>query len=199
MKIRINVVGPIEVNCYTVEMEDKLYVIDPGGDAEKIISQVNKTNKSLEAILLTHGHIDHICAVKEVSEAFNNIPVYLHKDDHNLYLNPNNCMLPFFPPIDNPVIPVQDIKTQDFEIIHTPGHSRGSVCFYFSKDGILFSGDTLFCESIGRTDLPGGSYNTLISSIKDKILVLPEKTRVYPGHGASSTLKAEKKLNLFLQ
>ncbi len=199
MRSKKIVVGPIDVNCYVVMTDDKLYVIDPGGDASKIISQVKKEDRALDAILLTHGHIDHISAVREVSEAFDNVPVYLHKDDNSLYLSPNNCMMPFFPPVVNPVTPVSYIDTNDFEIIHTPGHSCGSVCFYFKADEILFSGDTLFCESIGRTDLPGGDYNKILNSIRKKLLVLPENTKVYPGHGAPSSIKNEKKYNPFLK
>jgi glyoxylase-like metal-dependent hydrolase (beta-lactamase superfamily II) len=199
MIIKKVVVGPIDVNCYVIVTGEKLYVVDPGGDADKIIRQIKKENKPLDAILLTHGHIDHISAVKEVSEEFGNVSVYLHKEDHALYLSPDNSMMPFFPPVTKPVIPIADIETSDFEIIHTPGHSRGSACFYFIKDGILLSGDTLFCESIGRTDLPGGDYNKILSSIKEKILVLPEKTKIYPGHGASSLVSNEKKYNPFLR
>ena len=199
MKIKKIVVGPIDANCYIITTDEKLYVIDPGADADQVISQLKKENKPLDAILLTHGHIDHISAVKEVSETFDNAPVYLHKDDHVLYLSPNNCMRPFFPPISNPLMPVTDIKSEDFEIIHTPGHSPGSVCYYFANDGILFSGDTLFSESIGRTDLPGGSHDKILSSIKEKILILPEDTKVYPGHGSSSSVKNEKKHNPFLK
>ncbi len=200
MKIKKAVVGPIDVNCYIIVTDDnKLYVIDPGGDAERVISLLKKENLPLTAILLTHGHIDHISAVKEVSEAFDNAPVYLHEDGMKLYLSPDNSMLPFFPPVNDPVKPVHSIETDGFEIIHTPGHSRGCVCFYFPKDDILFSGDTLFCESIGRTDLPGGNYNQIIDSINSKILILPENTKVYPGHGNSSSIKNEKKYNPFLK
>ncbi len=199
MRIKKIVVGPIDVNCYVVITDKDLYVIDPGGDADQIISQIKKENRPLDAILLTHGHIDHIAAVKEVSEAFDNAPVYLHKEGYDLYLSPSNSMMPFFPPVVDPVIPVSDIETKGFEIIHTPGHSQGSVCFYFMDDGILFSGDTLFCESIGRTDLPGGNYNKILNSIKEKLFVLPENTKVYPGHGSSSLMKNEKKYNPFLK
>jgi len=199
MKIKKIVVGPIDVNCYLISTDSKLYVVDPGSDANKVISQIKKEGKSLDAILLTHGHIDHISAVKEVSEAFDNAPVYLHKDGNDLYLNPNNSMMPFFPPIVNPVIPVSEFEATEFETIHTPGHSRGSVCFYFMEEAVLFSGDTLFCESIGRTDLPGGDYNEILVSIRKKILILPENTKVYPGHGSSSSIKNEKKYNPFLK
>ena len=199
MKTKKLVVGPFEVNCYVIIMDKKLYVVDPGGDADKIISLVKKENMPLDAILLTHGHIDHISAVKEVSEAFDNAPVYLHKEGHKLYLSPGNSMMPFFPPIIDPVAPITDIKSKDFEIIHTPGHSPGSVCFYFKNDKMLISGDTLFCESIGRTDLPGGNFNKIINSINKKIFVLPENTKVYPGHGASSSIQNEKKHNPFLK
>ena len=199
MKIEKILVGPIEVNCYIVVLNKKLYVIDPGGDADQVISQIKKEGKCLDSILLTHGHIDHISAVKQVSEAFNDAPVYLHKNDHDLYLSPNNCMMPFFPPITDPVKPVSIIDTQDFEILHTPGHSPGSVCFYFANDEVLFSGDTVFCESIGRTDLPGGDYNQIINSIKEKITTLPGNTKMYPGHGPTSSIENEKKSNPFLK
>ena len=200
MKIKKTIVGPIDVNCYIIVTDNsKLYVIDPGGDADRVIAQLKKENLPLTTILLTHGHIDHISAVKEISEAFNNAPVYLHEDGMKLYLSPDNCMMPFFPPVNNPVKPVHSIEVDGFEIIHTPGHSRGSVCFHFPKDNVLFSGDTLFCESIGRTDLPGGDYKQIIDSITSKILVLPENTKVYPGHGNSSSIKNEKKYNPFLK
>jgi len=199
MNINNLVVGPIEVNCYVLTVDDKLYIIDPGGSSEKIISKVRSMNKQVECILLTHGHIDHISAVKAVSEAFDNIPVYLHSDDLSLYLSRDNSLPPIYPALIDPVKPINSLSETDFKIIHTPGHSKGSVCFYFEKDGVLFSGDTLFCESIGRSDLPGGDHATLINSIKNEIMVLDSNTIVYPGHGPKTTINNEKKYNPFLK
>lgn len=199
MEYKVFVVGPIEVNCYLAIGENYLYVIDPGGDAKRLILKVRQEKKPMKAILLTHGHIDHISAVKELSEAFDRPPVYLHEKDHQLYFSDQNCLPPFFLPIKDPAPLVSKIETEDFKIIHTPGHTQGSTCFYFEADKILMSGDTLFNCSIGRTDLPGGNSNTIISSIKKELLTLPEDVKVFPGHGDPTTIKQEKRNNPFLQ
>ena len=193
-------VGMLEVNCYLVPaVGGGLYVIDPGAEPEKILAAVRGTGQAVKAVLLTHGHVDHIGAAREVSEAFGGVPVYLHPDDHRLYFSPENCLRPFVPPVENPVPPQPGYAAADFEIIHTPGHTRGCVCFHFRQHGELFCGDTLFRESVGRTDLPGGDPDDLASSIKEKLYCLPPETKAYPGHGPMTTIAHEAAHNMYVR
>jgi len=190
----------LDVNCYLVPSAGGgLYVIDPGAEPEKILSAVRGTGQGVKAVLLTHGHVDHIGAAREVSEAFGGVPVYLHAADHPLYFSPANCLRPFVPPVENPIPPQDSYDTTDFEVIHVPGHTRGCVCFYFREFGELFCGDTLFRDSVGRTDLPGGDPGDLAVSIRDKLYRLPPETKVYPGHGPMTTIGHEAAHNSFVR
>lgn len=196
----IEVVGMLDVNCYLVPVaaSRKLYIIDPGGNTDAIVAAAKKFSYDEAIILLTHAHVDHIGAVREVADALNISKVYVHKGDAGLYKSPNNHLLPYIPAAaDLPEI-TQTIPGNDFEIIETPGHSGGGVCFYFKQIPAVFVGDTIFSNSIGRTDFPGGSHAQLINSIKTKILTLPEDLRLYPGHGPATTVGKEKKFNPYL-
>ncbi|MCF7791982.1 MAG: MBL fold metallo-hydrolase [Victivallales bacterium] len=197
MNIKTLSVGLLGTNCYVIDNDNSCYIIDPGGDAGHIVSAAKKTKKNVKAVLLTHPHIDHIAGINEVCKELDVTTVYLHEKDTLLYKSPDNSMLPFMPPLKNPPATVNKIADPNFEIIHTPGHTKGSVSFYFTNDGILFSGDTLFQGGVGRTDFPGGSYSEIMSSIKDKLLKLPDNTIVYPGHGPKTTIKKEKDSNPF--
>ena len=194
--VRTIAVGAFEVNCYLVEVDEVSYVVDPGADAQIILQEIKSLGLAVKNILLTHAHIDHVSAVKEVAEVLR-VPVYLHEKDISLYKSPMNKLEPFYPPLKSFVVPVSTLDDNNIEIIHTPGHTQGGVCFYFKGGNTLFSGDTIFCESVGRTDLSGGSHSQLIQSIRTKILTLPDGTKIYPGHGESTTVLHEKQFNPF--
>jgi hydroxyacylglutathione hydrolase len=197
MKVQALAVGPLGTNCYIVNANDETYVIDPGGDANYIISCVEEKSTKVDAVLLTHAHIDHIAAINEVCDHFGVKIVYLHREDLVLYNSKDNSLPPFMSAVNKPHAVSSDYTNPNFEIIHTPGHTKGSVCFYFKNDNLLFSGDTLFQAGIGRTDLPGGNYSSIIASINNKIFPLPSDTIVYPGHGSKTRVGKEKKSNPF--
>ena len=197
MDIKVDrvVVGAIETNCYIVTclITGKSLVIDPGDDYPNI--QQSSAGRKISVVLNTHGHIDHI---KE-DEKFG-VPVYIHSYDKDCLTDATKNLSVVF---DSPItLDVETVILKDgdiirlgemvFKVIHTPGHSRGSVCFLI--DNILFSGDTLFCGNYGRTDLPGGSEKDIFTSIQQKLLLLPSDTLVYPGHGEKTTIAQEKKL-----
>ena len=188
-------VGPFETNCYILTIEDKTFIFDPGSEAETIISFLEKNKLTPEAILLTHAHIDHISAVLDITEKYT-INVYLNENDESLYNSPANCLEPFFPRLGKRA-KTASIFSYDsiIKMLHTPGHTQGGTCFYIPSAQILISGDTIFNESIGRTDLPGGNHKQLIASIKGKILTLPEETEIYPGHGPKTSVEHELKYN----
>ena len=193
-------VGFIDVNCYLVPSgkDGCLYIIDPGSEPEKILKGIDGSKYADYRILLTHGHVDHIGAVPDLMKKLPVSKLYLHKDDVPLYKSPDNCLLPWIPAVKNPPEPSTEIENCEFRIIHTPGHTRGAVCFLFERLNALFSGDTIFQASVGRTDLPGGSHESLMNSITQEILTLPDTLEVFPGHGPSTTVGFEKKNNPFI-
>ena len=192
-------VGMLEVNCYLVPIKAKnrLYIIDPGSEAETIIEAVKEFACDNYVILLTHAHVDHISAVGYVAKALN-APVVLDKNDCDLYNSPNNALPPFISAAKDLPATIENIADADFEIIRTPGHTTGGVCYYFKTLPALFSGDTLFAQSVGRTDLPGGDHQVLIDSINSQLMVLPEDLSVYAGHGPATTIGNEKQHNPYL-
>ncbi|MCP4179042.1 MAG: MBL fold metallo-hydrolase [bacterium] len=197
MKIKTLLVGPLQVNCYIATIKDSSFIIDPGADCDLIINCIRDNKLDVNAILLTHAHIDHCSAVYDLATALN-VPVVLNKEDIKLYNSTSNSLPPYYSPLTQHVQTVELFENSYFSIIHTPGHTMGSICFYFKDENILFSGDTLFCESIGRTDLPGGDYNSLINSVKNKVFKLSGKTLVYPGHGPSTSINHEINYNPFV-
>lgn len=206
LKILIKPAGIYGANCYIVFSEEtrKGIVIDPGGDADEIIDDLDKNNIDVEYIVLTHGHGDHIGGVKELKEKLK-APVVIHKKDAEMLedsaLNLTNIMSMGNIEI-TPDKTVEDGDTLGFgnlkgTVIHTPGHTKGGMCILVEDS--LFCGDTIFKGSVGRSDLYGGDHETLIKSIKEKILTLPDKTTLFPGHGASTTVEYERKTNPFLR
>ncbi|SHJ23843.1 MBL fold metallo-hydrolase [Lutispora thermophila] len=198
--------GIYQANCYIIwdEGSKKAAVIDPGGDFEELNEFVESNQLSVQYVLLTHGHGDHIGAVAQTREKYK-AEVMIHKDDYDMLKNKNknysnqmgykDIELEADKKLeDGDVINLGSIK---MEIIHTPGHTKGSICIKY--DNIVFSGDTLFAGSIGRTDLGGGSFEDIIDSITNKLLTLPDNTEIYPGHGPSTTIGVEKKSNPFLK
>ena len=197
---RIIPVGALAVNCYLIFLEKskQLLIVDPGDDADLIISAAKSFAYEKAAILLTHAHVDHIGAVPEINKALNCEFVYLAAGDAELYNSPENHILPYLPPVaDLPkTTAVWDVP--GVKLLFTPGHSKGGSCFYFAEEKFVISGDTLFAGSVGRTDLPGGSFAELEKSIRKELLTLPDDTVVYPGHGPRTTIGEEKRSNPYL-
>jgi glyoxylase-like metal-dependent hydrolase (beta-lactamase superfamily II) len=200
------VVGPLEVNCYILGCEDtkEVAIIDPGDNADEIIKAIDNEDLKPVYIINTHAHFDHIGGVKTLQDHFN-IDFLLHEEDLFLVDNASAQARAFgLDPIPKPEVnkfvnngDKISLGNKVINVIHTPGHSPGCVCYLI--DNNVFVGDTLFAGSIGRSDLPGGSYETLINSIKEKLFPLIDNTIVYPGHGPSTTIGAEKKHNPFLK
>ena len=202
MKIDILEVGMFQVNCYIVKpnpQSNRVLVIDPGDEGQKIVSFIKKKGYQPEAVILTHAHLDHIKGTKTVADAFG-IKVYVPENDMALFESDLNELPPYlFRDCKFPVIvPLSEFKSSEITIVKTPGHTPGGTCFYFQADGILFSGDTIFQGSIGRTDLPGGDLGTLLDSINQRVMTLPSKTVIYPGHGPSTSVKRERDHNQFI-
>ena len=197
-------VGPLGVNCYLViSAEKNAAVIDPGGNAESILQYLNANGLTMKKILLTHGHIDHIGAVKALKEA-TNAKIYIHEQEGQMLLEAAENLALLFEIDYEPVSADVLIKDGDcieldelrFAVLHTPGHTRGSVVFLIERT--MFSGDTLFCHSIGRTDFPGGSYQELTESLH-KINALDGDYTILSGHGEKTTLNREREENVYLQ
>jgi len=207
MKWHRLVVGPLQENTYIIWNEEQEgLIIDPGSESRRIIDFIREKNIKPLAILLTHAHFDHIGAVDAVREAFV-IPVYIHKNEEDWLEDPNKNGSAHFPlgivsagKAEHIIENEQKLTLGKFrlQIFETPGHSPGSISFYFQEENVVFSGDALFQGSIGRTDLPFGNYQQLIQSIHEKLLVLPEETLVCPGHGPETTIQAEMNSNPFL-
>ncbi len=197
--------GPFASNCYIVgdESESIGMIIDPGAEADKILRKVKDLNLEIKHIVLTHGHIDHISALKGVKEA-TGAEITIHAGDANALKarNPSGMMFGLSPQ----AIPAADrllqggdsldIGSLHFAVLHTPGHTPGGICLL--GEGVVFTGDTLFNFGIGRFDMPGGNGRQLMDSIQTKLMVLPDSTTVYPGHGPSSTIGTERNGNPFL-
>ena len=205
MKYEMVVVGALETNCYLVYCEEtrSCAVIDPGADHEKIIGAVADLELKPVIVLNTHGHVDHIGANSDIIEKYG-VPLAMHKADTGLlqvsdYIELSLLLGARNSPAPDRLLAEGDevrVGNQALRVIHTPGHTPGSIGFL--HDGLLFSGDTLFCGGVGRTDLPGGSWKDLERSIRERILTLPEDTIVLPGHGPHTTVGQERGSNPFL-
>ena len=191
-------VGAMGVNCYIVGAKNESIIIDPGDDADAICSYVEAEGLTVKYILLTHCHFDHILAAQDVKKKTNGLIVACLAEKNNLNNSSINMTGRF---TRTPLTLEADIYVSEgdtltseeytFAVLETPGHSSGSMCIYCASEKILFSGDTLFRCSIGRSDFPTGDYNSLISSIKTKLYTLPKSTRVYPGHETETTIEYE--------
>lgn len=193
MKPEIVTVGAFEVNCII----HRGYIVDPGADAELVVRRL--AGAAPKAILLTHAHFDHIGAVGALQRLYLGLPVFVHPEDAKIITHPLNNFVPDYPPVPMPENVVWNPDAiEGCEVVETPGHTPGGVCYFFPADGVMFTGDTLFAGSVGRTDLPGGDMATLMASI-GKLTRFPDDTLVVPGHGASTTIGNEKRRNPFLQ
>jgi glyoxylase-like metal-dependent hydrolase (beta-lactamase superfamily II) len=190
--------GSFEVNCSILSENGRAWIVDPGGEAERIIALLGKKGLEPAGILLTHAHFDHIGAVNALQAAFTDLKITVHRNDLPVITHPMNCMPPDYPPVTMPKNIVETTDAPGCEIIENPGHTPGGVCYYFPAEKLLLAGDTLFAGSVGRTDLPGGDMATLMRSLK-KLTDLPGDTLVIPGHGMHTTISAEKASNPFLR
>ena len=195
-------------NCYIVQDDEskETMVIDPAGDVDKITEMLDILNAKLKYIYLTHCHGDHIGGVKELKEKYGGQVIIERKDAENL-LDPNKSLTSYIG-LDNLTIEA-DARVDDgdllhlgnleFKVLHTPGHTSGGSCLYCEEEKLLFSGDTLFRGTWGRTDVPTGNFEDVINSITKKLMILPEDTIVYPGHGKSTMIREEKPIYLELK
>ncbi|ABS40966.1 MBL fold metallo-hydrolase [Clostridium botulinum] len=198
MDIKTIPVGIYNANCYLLIDQDKCAIIDPGGDPEDIIKIIEDNNLIPKFILLTHGHIDHVGGVEAIKDEYN-IPFYINRKDEDLIKEAEYIFGNFgkYKNADEYLVEGKEFQLGNLKIkaIETPGHSPGGMSFLVNN--VIFTGDTLFRESIGRSDFIGGSHNTLINSIQSKITVLDPDIYVLPGHGPQSTIGYEKNNNPF--
>lgn len=207
MKWKQMPLGPLQTNCYILWNDQKnCLIVDPGAEGEKLVSWLNEHNLKPLAILLTHAHFDHIGAVDTVRHTYN-IPVYIDEKESEWLTDPGLNGSGIFgmgkiqaAPADRIITSEHTLTIDDFtlQVFKTPGHSPGSLSYYVQSEGIVFAGDTLFMGSIGRSDLPGGDHQELLSSIHDHLLTLPEETEVLPGHGPATSVGNEMDGNPFL-
>jgi hydroxyacylglutathione hydrolase len=201
-------VGPLRCNCTILgdEVTQEAVVVDPGDNIPEILSRLQKHGLTLRQIVITHAHIDHVGGALLLKKA-TGAPVFLNQ--HDLDLLGAMEMQAGWLGVPTPEVAAPDASADDgstvglanlrAEVIHTPGHTRGSICLLFPQQHLLLSGDTLFAGSIGRTDLPGGDGPQILRSLRNRLMVLPETTRVLPGHGPDTTIGEEKQSNPFLQ
>ena len=210
IKISTVHVGMIGTNCYIVYTDNiesfkEAVIIDPGDDAEKIYDKVEELGIKPVAVLLTHGHFDHILAVNQVASKYN-IDIYASEEEERLLgdatLNLSggyrrDCVVEKYNKLsDGQELELANIK---FNAILTPGHTSGSMCYYIENENVLFSGDMLFRESVGRTDFPTGSEEQIINSLNNKLMKLEDKVVVYPGHGPATTIGYERVNNMYVR
>jgi len=200
-------VGPLQCNCSVIgdESTHEGMVIDPGDDIEDVLSLVQKHKLTVKQIVITHAHIDHVGGAMKLRAA-SGAPIFLNQNDYALLkmLDMQAQWIGMARPgkveIDQSLGQADTVKTGALvaDVLHTPGHTEGSICLYFPAEKKLIAGDTLFAGSIGRTDLPGGSFEKIIHSLNDKLLALPDETIVVPGHGPLTTIGEERETNPFL-
>ncbi len=206
VKIGKITLGVCATNFYILYQDDskKCVVVDPADKGDYLYEKVSGAGFTIEGILLTHGHFDHIWGVDDLKK-HTDAKVYAYEGEKNVCesseLNASGMVSRAFTVkadeyvADGSILHLADM---DIKLIATPGHTEGSCCYYVEEAGLLISGDTLFQESVGRTDLPTGSMSQIVRSIKEKLMILPEDTKVYPGHGESTTIGYEKQFNPFI-
>lgn len=206
LRIEHYIVGPVQTNCYFAINDDtkEVLIIDPGASAAKLAEKVKEESLKPAAILLTHGHFDHASAAEELAGLLG-VEIYAEEHEKETLENPQLNLSGWEGKVsvyraDHYLRDEQEIDLAGFHIrvFHTPGHTVGGCCYYFSYQDTLFSGDTLFAQSIGRTDFPKGSESQLVRAIQNKLMGLPDNTEVYTGHGESTTIGTERMYNPFI-
>lgn len=206
MKIEIFVTGIISTNCYVVSNEEtkEAVIIDPAAYPKKMKGYLQENELQVKAILLTHGHFDHIMGIDGILEDFK-VPVYVHEKEAQLIadpiLNESNTYTNGYTYEKAGYIhdgQILDLIGYQFRVIHTPGHTSGGASYYVESEKVLFSGDTLFHGSVGRTDFKTSSMSALVHSIREKLFLLPDETIVYPGHMGATTIGTEKQINPYV-
>ena len=206
MKVEKFVTGIISTNCYLVINEDtkQAVVIDPAACPSYLMSHIKSEGLKIEAILLTHGHFDHIMGIDGFLSEFD-VPVYVHEEDTDAMEDPvlNQSSTYTSGYTFGKARYLRDRQTLElagytFQVIHTPGHTKGGCCYYVASEGVLFSGDTLFQNSVGRTDFVNSSTSDLVHSVREKLFLLPDDTMVYPGHMGETKIGHEKKYNPYV-
>lgn len=206
MKVEKFVTGIISTNCYLVINEDtkQAVVIDPAACPSYLMNHIKSEGLKIEAILLTHGHFDHIMGIDGFLSEFD-VPVYVHEEDADAMEDPvlNQSSTYTSGYTFGKARYLRDRQTLElagytFQVIHTPGHTKGGCCYYVASEGVLFSGDTLFQNSVGRTDFVNSSTSDLVHSVREKLFLLPDDTMVYPGHMGETKIGHEKKYNPYV-
>lgn len=199
--------GALQANTYLAvdEKTNEGFIVDPGGYNKVLTKEVRDNDVNIKYIILTHGHSDHICGVNEHKAEFPDAKIVAYKDEEAMLENPNlnqspGFGVPYSTKADILVSDCDELKVGDvtLKFIHTPGHTEGGMCIYVKEAKALFSGDTLFRQSIGRTDFPGGSYKEIMDSIRKKLFLLPDDTNVFPGHMGTTSIGFEKENNPFV-
>ncbi len=210
MKIDRLILGAFETNCYVVRADEsatECLVIDTGLDGSELVAFLEEHQLTPVAVVLTHGHADHIVGLAMLRQRYPGIKVFIHQLDAQL-LTDSEANLSGFAGLTFATDPADILLREGdvideagvrLQVLHTPGHTLGGICLYSEADNLVFAGDTLFADSVGRTDFPGGDMDQLIESIRTKLFTLPDKTAVYPGHGMRTTIGREKRANPFVR
>lgn len=198
--------GPVCTNCYFLKNKEtgEMLIVDPGAEPDKVFAKVSLMEGKPVGILLTHGHFDHIMAAQEIKTRYST-PIYACREEEEMLSDPEMNMTAYYgggcslsPDVSLRDLDVFEAAGFSIQMLHTPGHTKGSCCYYIKDESVLFSGDTLFYGSVGRTDFPGGSTAQIVRSLHKLVDNLPENTQVYPGHDASTTIGYEKRYNPFV-